>query len=123
METGIEDHGKSQVVAVNGIGKIVIGESADCVEEREDVGVDDEKLLLLGVLVLEPKESTSDVCLELESNREQQNEIMAVSGKHEEIFTDIPGKTSIIEHRVHLVDDRPIRCRPYALPYAVRGEI
>ena len=24
---------------------------------------------------------------------------------------------------MHLVDDRPIRCRPYALPYAVRGEI
>ena len=24
---------------------------------------------------------------------------------------------------MHLVDDRPIRCRSYALPYAVRGEI
>ena len=43
--------------------------------------------------------------------------------KHEEIFTDIPDKTSIIEHRVHLIDNRPIRCRPYALPYAVREEI
>ena len=24
---------------------------------------------------------------------------------------------------MHLIDDRPIRCRQYALPYAVRGEI
>ena len=81
----------------------------------------DEKLLELGVL--RPKESISDVCLGVELSREQQNEIMRVLGKREEIFTDIPGKTSIIEHRVHLVDDRPIRCKPYALPYALRGKI
>ena len=48
---------------------------------------------------------------------------MGVLGKREEIFTDIPGKTSTIEHMVHLIDDCPIRCRLYALPYAVRGEI
>ena len=48
---------------------------------------------------------------------------MGVLDKHEKTFTDIPGKTSIIEQRVHLVDDSPIRCRPYALSYAVREEI
>ena len=48
---------------------------------------------------------------------------MEVLSKREKIFTDIPGKTSIIEHRVHLVDDYPIRCRPYELPYAERGVI
>ena len=59
----------------------------------------------------------------MELSREQQNEITRVLGKREEVFTDIPGKTSMIEHRVHLVDDRPIRYRPYALPYAVQGKI
>ena len=83
--------------------------------------MDDEKLLDLGVL--RPKKSISDVCLGLELNGEQQDEIMKVLGKREEIFTNIPGKTSIIAHKVHLIDDRPIRCRPHALPYAARGEI
>ena len=73
--------------------------------------------------VLRPKESISDICLGVELSGKQQNEIMGVLGKREKIFTDIAGKTSIIEHRVHLIDDYPISCRPYALPYAVRGEI
>ena len=30
--------------------------------------------------------------------KSQQNEIIGVLGKSEEIFTDIPGKTSIIKH-------------------------
>ena len=29
----------------------------------------------------------------------------------------------MIEQRVHLVDDLPIRRKPYALPYAIRREI
>ena len=40
-------------------------------------------------------------------------------GKYEEIFTKIPGKTSMIEHKIDLTDDRPIRRKPYAK----RGEI
>ena len=40
-----------------------------------------------------------------------------------EIFTDIPGKTSIKEYSVHLVDGCLISCRLYALRYAVRREI
>ena len=86
-------------------------------KEQEDVSVDDKKLLELRVL--RPKESISDVWLGVELSREQQNKIMGVLGKREEIFTDIPVKTSVIKHRVHLVDDRQIGCRPYALPYAV----
>ena len=99
----------------------MIGVSADYVKEQEDVSVDDDKLLELGVL--QPKENISDVCLGVGLSREHQHEIMGVLGKREKIFSDIPGKTSITEHSVHFVDYRPIRCRPYALPYAVRGEI
>ena len=47
---------------------------------------------------------------------------MKISSKGE-IYTDIPSRTSMIEHKMHLVDDHPISCRPYALPYAVQGKI
>ena len=39
------------------------------------------------------------------------------------MFTEIPGKASVIEHKIDLTDDRPIRCKPYPLPYAKRGKI
>ena len=38
---------------------------------------------------------------------------MRVLGKYEEIFTEVPGKANIIEHKIDLTDDRPIRCKPY----------
>ena len=123
--TGIEvqgvQGGNPQAAAVDGIGKVLVGVSADITKEQEDVSVDDEELLKLGGL--RKKESFSDVRLGGELCKEKQDEIMSVLGKYEEIFSDVPGKTNIIEHRVRLVDDRPIRCKPYALPYAVRGEI
>ena len=60
-------------------------------------------------------------CAEL--NGEQRNEVMEVLRTYEEIFTKIPGKASVIEHKIDLTDDRPIRCKPYPLPISKRGEI
>ena len=77
VEIGIEVQGANptrQHAAVNGISKIVIGASADCVKELEDLSVDDENLLNSGVL--RPKEHISDICLEMELSSAQQNEIM-----------------------------------------------
>ena len=48
---------------------------------------------------------------------------MEVLRRYEEIFTENPGKASVIEHKIDLIDDRPMRCKPYPLPYAKRGEI
>ena len=125
VETGIEVQGVQGRQTPGGSSqwdsKIVVGASADYVKEQKDVNVDDKKLLDIGVL--RPKENIRDVCPGVELTREQQKKIMEVLGKREKTFTDISGKTSIIEHWVHLVDDCRIRCRPYALPYAVRGEI
>ena len=49
---------------------------------------------------------------------------MEVLRRYEEIFfTEIPEKASVIEHKIDLTYDCPIRCKPYPLPYAKRGEI
>ena len=73
-------------------------------------------------MTFQSKESIQNVCVGAESNGEQQNEVMEVLRRYEEIFTEIPEKTSVIEHKIDLTDDRPIRCKPYSLPYAKRGE-
>ena len=35
----------------------------------------------------------------------------------------MPGRTSKIEHRSNLVDEEPVRLKPYPLPYALRQEL
>ena len=39
------------------------------------------------------------------------------------VFTDMPRETDVIQQRVKLTDDTPIRCKPYLLPYATREEL
>ena len=87
----------------------------------EDVSVNEEDLL--GLVTFQSKESIQDECVGAELSGEQRNEVMEVLRKYEEIFTEIPGKVSVIEHKIDLTDNRPIRCKPYPLPYAKRSEI
>ena len=49
----------------------------------------------------------------------QQGEIIDVLGKYSDVFTDVPGKSNLIQHRVELTENEPIRSKPYSLPYAV----
>ena len=43
--------------------------------------------------------------------------------RYTEVFSDIPGKTDMIEHKIELTDNNPVRCRPYPLPYALRENL
>ena len=43
--------------------------------------------------------------------------------RYPDVFTDMPGETDVIQHRVKLTDDTPMRCKPYALPYAMWEEL
>ena len=38
-------------------------------------------------------------------------------------FSDIPGKTSMIEHKIEPTKNNPVRYRPYPLPYAMRENL
>ena len=43
--------------------------------------------------------------------------------RHPDVFTDMPRETYVIQHRVKLADDTPIRCKPYLLSYVMREEL
>ena len=108
--------GHPQAAEVKQVGTNLVRVKRDVAEE---VRVNEEDLL--GLVMFQSKESIQDVCVEAELNGEQRNEVMEVLRRYEEIFTEIPGKASVIELKIDLTDDRPIRCKPY--PYAKRGEI
>ena len=69
------------------------------------------------------KEDIRDIKLGVDLTREQQDQIMGVLKKHETIFTDLPGKTNLIQHKICLTDNTPIKSKPYPLPYAMREEL
>jgi hypothetical protein len=39
------------------------------------------------------------------------------------VFSDIPGETNLIEHKIELTTDVPVRTKMYTLPYMTRKEI
>ena len=43
--------------------------------------------------------------------------------KYAAVFSDVPGRTSKIEHKINLVDEKPVYLKPYPLPYALRQEL
>ena len=114
---GVQE-GHPQAAAVKQVGTILVGIKKDVAEE---VSVNEEDLL--GLVAFQLKESIQDVYVGAELNGEQRNEVMEVLRRYEEIFTKIPRKASVIEHKIDLTDDRPIWCKPYPLPYAKRDEI
>ena len=42
---------------------------------------------------------------------------------YSDVFTDMPGETDVIQHRVKLTDDTPIHCKPYPLLYTMREDL
>ena len=68
------------------------------------------------------KEGVLDVKLG-EDLSEDQRHMKDLTRKYPDVFTDMPGEIDVIQHRVKLTDDTPIRCKPYLLPYAMREDL
>ena len=118
VDCGCVQGGHPQAAAVGPVGTNLVGVKKDVAEE---VSVNEEDLL--GLVTFQSKESIQDVCVRAELNGEQRNKVMEVLRRYEEIFREVPEKANVIDHKIDLTDDRPIRCKFYPLPYAKRGEI
>ena len=111
----------AQGVMGTGQGINLVGVSVGTTQEQKDYSIDEEALMDLGSF--QQKEGLQDVCLGVNLGEAQQEEIMDVLGKFNDVFTDVPGKTNFIKHRVELTENEPIRSKPYPLPYTVREEL
>ena len=88
---------------------------------NEDLSVNDDEIMELANC--HQKETVQDVKLGVELNKPQQQEMINTLSRHEEVFSNIPGKTNIIKHKIELTENNPIRSRPYPLPYAIRKNL
>ena len=96
-----------------------IEEAAAAILQEED---DDSDKMVLPVVADIPTlkgETVADVNVNDKLSPEQQQQLRSLLQEYEDIFSDCPGTTSQIEHRIQLLDDNPVRCKAYPVPHAV----
>ena len=69
------------------------------------------------------KEGVRAVKLGEDLSEDERRMLEDLTRRYSNVFTDMPGETDVIQHRVKLTDDTPIRCKPYPLPYDMREEL
>ena len=61
--------------------------------------------------------------LDLGLAKSQEDNVWQVLEAYDSVFTDVPGKSNVIQHRIPLTDSTPIRSKPYPLPYAIKENL
>jgi len=99
--------------------------SVACVIEEEvsdEVmsGKDVEALLLYNV---RQKETVDDVIINPQLSAKQRNQVRYLLVEYKEIFSDVPKVTYLIEHKVELTENEPVKRKPYPIPYKMQEVI
>src|SRR5260221_981255 len=64
------------------------------------------------------KETYQDVNINSELPDYRKKAIKNLLYKYKEIFSDVPKITNLGEHRIHVISNQIVRCKPYPLPYS-----
>ncbi|XP_078492084.1 uncharacterized protein LOC144747728 [Ciona intestinalis] len=83
--------------------------------------INDDQLLELDLGV--HHETTDDVKLGENLTEEQKQDISRIVKKHSEVFSEKPGTMKLVEHVISLTSDKPVRSKPYAVPFHVRKSL
>ena len=75
---------------------------------------------LLHLPPLTPSETVKDVNVSEELEEQKHREMKRELGNCKDILTDIPGRTPLTEHAIHLSDKEEVRSKPYPIPHALR---
>ena len=73
--------------------------------------------------LLVPHESVNDIRMDSLLTEEQKKQLNDLCKEFDDVLTDVPGRTSVIEHKVVLNSETPVYKRPYTMPYAVREKV
>ena len=66
------------------------------------------------------KETCKDVVLNSGLNDKQRKQPKQLVEEFKDIFSDVPRMTHIVEHKVKLTHDEPIKFKPYPVPYKMQ---
>jgi len=95
-----------------------------CVLEDSDSQMDDDGIIFhdkrLDLYNTKQKETHKDVVIISGLNSKQRKEAEQLVEEFKDIFSDVPTTTNIVEHKVELTHDKPIKSKPYPMPYKMQ---
>ena len=69
------------------------------------------------------KETVKDVKISDELTNKQHDQVSSLIREFSDIFTDVPKRTDLVQHKVKLTTDKPIYRKPYPIPFALREKV
>ena len=78
---------------------------------------------LIQLPTVKSKENFRDVHINSDLTKDQHSQIKRLVYSYSDILTDLPGRTNLGKHEVKLIDDKPVRQRPYPIPHSLRNKI
>ena len=75
------------------------------------------------VPTIEVKDKHSELDINNDLERAQKDEIKKMVEEFTEVISDIPGKTTVGEHIIKLVNKKPITLKPYTIPSHMAGKL
>ena len=78
---------------------------------------------LLQPFPLESQETVADVTINKDLTPAQHAKINQILTEYKDVFTDIPGQTTLASHDIKLKEDEPLRGKPYPIPHALRQTV
>lgn len=72
---------------------------------------------------LTPSEDTRDVIISQDIGDEKTQQLKQLLHQYSPVFSDVPGKTDLVQCSLKLTTDRPIHIKQYPLPYALRDTV
>ena len=69
------------------------------------------------------KETWENVELDPSLRPEQRQQVERLLEEYSDIFTDVPGRTQLIEHHFQTTSERPIHQSPYMLPESLKSKV
>ncbi|XP_062589077.1 uncharacterized protein LOC134250727 [Saccostrea cucullata] len=73
--------------------------------------------------ILQQTESSDNVEISSELSEEQKRQLKRLVEEFENVFTDVPKKTSYIQHTIKTTTEEPIQKKPYSIPYALQEKV
>jgi transposase InsO family protein len=71
----------------------------------------------------EKKETYRDVDINPELSSKQKEELEPLLKEYGDIFSDVPGRTNLVEHEIVVTNKEPVRLKGYPTPYHLQTEI
>jgi hypothetical protein len=80
-------------------------------------------MIALDQSVYEQTQTWQDAKISDQVSKRQNKQIQAVLKKHSKAFSDVPGRTNVISHKVVTTNETPIRHRAYRTPQSMKQKI